>query len=794
MTDFIDETMYSVLPVREAIVFPGVLTAVYVARHISKEAINVAVDSVHQQLIVLAQKDPEAEDVMLEDCHTLGVLASIKKVYELPDGTIKIILLGAQRVTVHETMGENPACIEARCEPVDADPLGETESMVYVNMIREKLDEFIQYETQKLTKSQCKKLMMIDDAEHLMEKVASLQLFRPEAQQALVALGDPHERFKELMTLLNQQVQMLTLEFSLKEKLKKQIDKSQEEYYLNHQMQVIQDKLSGGSELSQLEQAIQEKGMSKEATDKAMAELRKLRSMPTMSAEGTVIRQYLECLLSLPWGKYAPLKSDLKHAKAQLDKDHYGLDKIKTRILEFLAVQKRTKSLSGPIMCLVGPPGVGKTSLGKSLAKATGRPFVRISLGGVRDEADIRGHRKTYIGSMPGKIIQKLAKLDVSNPLIMLDEIDKMGSSHHGDPASALLEVLDTEQNDTFEDHYLEVGYDLSKVLFVATANSLDLPSPLLDRMEVIHLSTYTDQEKTAIAMQHLLPKQMKKHGLKEKEMHLSKGVIQAIIRQYTRESGVRSLERYLAQICRKVVKEFVIGNRQRKANIGVANLKRYIGPRQYLQERLPEENRVGQVNGLAWTEMGGELLTIEAVVMPGKGETKYTGSLGEVMQESIMTAMSLIRSRAHGFGLPAEFFYDHDFHIHVPEGATPKDGPSAGVGMCTALLSALTKRPVKSFVAMTGEITLRGEVLAIGGLKEKCLAAYNAGVRDILIPFENKKDDQDIPKIVHDHCQLHWVRQIDEVWDLALDPSSTGLPNPAMAAVVGQPAAATEI
>lgn len=794
MTDHVDDVVYAVLPVREAIVFPGVLTAVYVARIISKEAINAALDSSSQQIIVLAQKDPEAEDVMLEDCHAVGVLASIKKVYELPDGTIKIILLGAYRVEVHETMGDNPACIEARCERLASVPLTETESTVYVNLIREKLDEFFQYETQKLTKANYKKLKLIDDAEHLMEKVASIQLFRPESQQALVALSDIHERFNQMMVMLGQQVQMLALEFSLKEKLKKQIDKSQEEYYLNHQMQVIQDKLSGGSELSQLEKSIQEKGMSQEATDKALAELKKLRSMPSMSAEGTVIRQYLECLLSLPWGKYTPLKTDLKQAKAQLDKDHYGLDKIKTRILEFLAVQKRTKSLSGPIMCLVGPPGVGKTSLGKSLAKATGRPFVRISLGGVRDEADIRGHRKTYIGSMPGKIIQKLAKLDVSNPLIMLDEIDKMGSSHHGDPAAALLEVLDAEQNEAFEDHYLEVGYDLSKVLFVATANSLDLPTPLLDRMEVIHLSTYTDEEKTAIAMQHLLPKQMKKHGLKDNEIHLSKRVLQTIIREYTRESGVRSLERYIAQICRKVVKDFVIGERQRKANIGVANLKSYIGPCKYPLERLPADNRVGQVNGLAWTEMGGELLTIEAVAMPGKGETKYTGSLGEVMQESIMTAMSLIRSRSHMFGLPEQFFYDHDFHIHVPEGATPKDGPSAGVGMCTALLSALTKRPVKSHVAMTGEITLRGEVLAIGGLKEKCLAAYNAGVQDILIPFENKKDDQDIPKVVHDHCRLHWVRQIDEVWGIALDASPMKPISTLAVPVIAQSAVATEI
>ena len=768
-----------VLPLRDVVVYPYMVVPLFVGRAKSILALDAAM-ATHKQILLVAQKNAEDDIPNPEAVYPMGTVSTVLQMLKLPDGTVKVLVEGKQRGLIID-LDTHKSYINAMVQPVHSEE-PDAKSRETEILMRSLMSQFEQYIklNRKIPPEILTSLAGIEDHGRLADTIAAHLSLKIEDKQELLEMLNIEQRLERLLNAIEGEIDLLQVEKRVRGRVKRQMEKSQREYYLNEQIKAIQKELGEmgdePTEMEQLAKNIEKAGMSSEAKTKALAELNKLKLMSPMSAEATVIRNYLDWMLKVPWGQHSKIQFDLKKAEAILDADHYGLHKVKERIIEYLAVQQRVKRLKGPILCLVGPPGVGKTSLGQSIANATGRQFVRIALGGVRDEAEIRGHRRTYIGSMPGKIIQKLAKVGVRNPLMMLDEVDKMATDFRGDPASALLEVLDPEQNHCFNDHFLEVDYDLSDVMFIATANSLEIPLPLLDRMEVMRLAGYTEDEKLHIAQEHLIAKQINLNGLKEEEIQLSDGAIRDIVRYYTREAGVRNLERDIAKICRKVVKKRVDlkstqdPNKITPTEVTQRNLKSYLGVKQFRFGRAESKDQVGHVTGLAWTSVGGELLTIEASIMPGKGKTTYTGQLGAVMQESIHAAMTVVRSRAKQCGLKSNFFEKSDFHVHVPEGATPKDGPSAGVGMCTALVSILTKIPVHADVAMTGEITLRGSVLPIGGLKEKLLAAHRGGIKHVIIPEENKKDLEDIPKKILKDLKIHPVATIDEVWRIALE------------------------
>jgi ATP-dependent Lon protease len=779
-TDFLP-----VLPLRDVVVYPHMVIPLFVGREKSIKALEASMVE-NKQIFLVSQRKSSNDDPSAEDVYTIGTVSSVLQLLKLPDGTVKVLVEGEKRATVIEYTQEN-GYLEAKIEDLEEvnEALKEQEIEILTRSLMSQFEQYIKL-NKKIPPEVLSSLASIEEAGRLADTIAAHLSLKVEDKQDLLEITDVGSRLERLMAAIEGEIDLLHVEKRVRSRVKRQMEKSQREYYLNEQMKAIQKELGDmgeeGNELEQMESSIKKAGMSKEAQDKSLAELQKLKMMSPMSAEATVIRNYLDWMLSVPWKKKNKIQYDLAKADKLLDKEHYGLEKVKERITEYLAVQKRVKRLKGPIICLVGPPGVGKTSLGQSIANATGRTFIRIALGGVRDEAEIRGHRRTYIGSMPGKIIQKLCKAGVKNPLIMLDEVDKMAMDFRGDPASALLEVLDPEQNHTFSDHYLEVDYDLSDVMFIATANSLEIPAPLLDRMEVIRLPGYTEDEKVNIATTYLVPKQVQLNGLKPEEINISEGAIHEIIRHYTREAGVRNLERDLASVCRKVVKEILTSKKTTKVTISRTNIEKYLGVKKFRYGLAEQFDQVGQVTGLAWTSVGGELLTIEASMMPGKGKTTHTGQLGEVMQESIQAAMTVVRSRAKIFGLPDNFYDTKDFHIHVPEGATPKDGPSAGIGMCTVLVSVLTSIPVRADVAMTGEITLRGQVLPIGGLKEKLIAAHRGGIKHVIIPEENRKDLEEIPDNILRKLKIHCVQNVEQVLEIALQ--HTPVVNPPVSSV----------
>lgn len=764
-----------VLPLRDVVVYPHMVVPLFVGREKSIKALEAAMlDS--KQIFLVAQRKSANDDPSPQDLFEVGTLSTVLQLLKLPDGTVKVLVEGEQRAHV-ESYSQEEGYMAAVLREISEvnDSLKTQEIEIMMRSLMSQFEQYIKL-NKKIPPEVLGSLAGIEEPGRLADTLAAHLSLKVEDKQELLETLDVGTRLERLMAAIENEIDLLQVEKRVRGRVKRQMEKSQREYYLNEQIKAIQKELGEmgeeGNELEQLEKSIHKAGMPKEAKDKSLAELHKLKLMSPMSAEATVIRNYLDWMLGVPWKKRNKIQFDLIKAEKMLDKDHYGLEKVKERILEYLAVQQRVKRLKGPILCLVGPPGVGKTSLGQSIANATGRTFIRIALGGVRDEAEIRGHRRTYIGSMPGKIIQKLCKAGVKNPLIMLDEVDKMAMDFRGDPASALLEVLDPEQNHTFNDHYLEVNYDLSDVMFIATANSLEIPAPLLDRMEVIRLAGYTEDEKVHIAENYLVPKQLVVNGLKIEEIDFSDGAIHEIIRHYTREAGVRNLERDISSICRKVVKDILTNKRVKKVHVSRNNIEKYLGVKKFRYGLAEQYDQVGQVTGLAWTSVGGELLTIEASMMPGKGKTLHTGQLGEVMQESIHAAMTVVRGRIIPLGLPEDFYEKNDFHIHVPEGATPKDGPSAGIGMCTALVSVVTHIPVRADVAMTGEITLRGQVLPIGGLKEKLLAAHRGGIKHVIIPEENRKDLSEIPDNVLRKLTIHPVKTIEQVLELALQRS----------------------
>lgn len=768
-------SMIPVLPLRDVVVYPHMVIPLFVGRGKSIKALEAAMVD-NKQIFLVAQKKSSNDDPTADDIYVVGTLSSVLQLLKLPDGTVKVLVEGEQRARVKEYSQEK-GYLEASLEIMDEVNTAVQEPEVGI-LMRSLMSQFEQYIklNKKIPPEVLSPLAGIEEPGRLADTIAAHLTLKVDDKQELLETLDVGTRLERLMSAIETEIDLLHVEKRVRGRVKRQMEKSQREYYLNEQMKAIQKELGEmgeeGNEIEQLEKSIEKAGMPKEAKEKSMAELHKLKMMSPMSAEATVIRNYLDWMLLVPWKKKSKIQFDLLKAEKLLDKEHHGLERVKERIIEYLAVQKRVKRLKGPILCLVGPPGVGKTSLGQSIANATGRTFIRIALGGLRDEAEIRGHRRTYIGSMPGKIIQKLCKAGVKNPLIMLDEVDKMAMDFRGDPASALLEVLDPEQNHTFSDHYLEVDYDLSDVMFIATANSLEIPAPLLDRMEIIRLAGYTEDEKVSIAEQYLVPKQISLNGLNNDEIHISEGAIREIIRHYTREAGVRNLERDIASVCRKVVKDILSSKKPKKMIVTLNNIEKYLGVKKFRYGLAEEFDQVGQVTGLAWTSVGGELLTIEASMVPGKGKVTHTGQLGEVMQESIHAAMTVVRSRAKKLGLADDFYDKNDFHIHVPEGATPKDGPSAGVGMCTVLVSVVTQIPVKADVAMTGEITLRGQVLPIGGLKEKLLAAHRGGIKHVIIPEENVKDLEEIPDNILRKITVHPVKTIDQVLELALQRS----------------------
>ncbi len=769
-----------ILPLRDVVVYPHMVIPLFVGRDKSIEALDVAMRD-NKQILLVAQKDAEVDDPGFEDMYRIGTLSNILQLLKLPDGTVKVLVEGTERTVVqqfHTSEGYYSATVSTLADEIK---LSDQEAEVVVRTAISMFDQYVKL-NKKIPPEVLNSLAGIDDSSRLADTIAAHMTLKIEDKQSILEMSDIAARLESLMTLMEGEVDILEMEKRIRGRVKQQMEKNQREYYLNEQMKAIQKELGEmddvPNELDDLAKKIAEAGMSKEARAKADAELNKLKLMSPMSAEATVVRNYIDWMVSVPWKKRTKVRHDLKKAEEVLEADHYGLEKVKERILEYLAVQQRVRKLKGPILCLVGPPGVGKTSLGQSIARATNRRFVRMALGGIRDEAEIRGHRRTYIGSLPGKILQNLSKVGTRNPMFLLDEIDKMAMDFRGDPASALLEVLDPEQNHTFNDHYLEVDFDLSDIMFVATANTLNVPPALLDRMEVIRLAGYTEDEKFNIAVRYLVPKQNKNNGLKESEIHISDAALRDIIRYYTREAGVRNLEREISKICRKVVKDLLFKSTSQKVTVTVRNLEKYLGVRRFRYGEAEADDRVGQVTGLAWTEVGGELLTIEAAIVPGKGKVLRTGKLGEVMLESIQAADTVMRSRSKLLGIDPAMYTSHDMHIHVPEGATPKDGPSAGIGMCTALVSALTKIPVRSDVAMTGEITLRGEVLPIGGLKEKLLAAHRGGIATVLIPQENEKDLAEIPKNIKQNLVIKPVRWIDEVLELALQYSPVPLEN----------------
>ena len=766
-----------VLPLRDVVVFPYMVMPLFVGRPRSIHSLDEAMNH-GKQLLLVSQKQPELEEPGVDDLYDVGTIANIIQLLKLPDGTVKVLVEGQQRAQIYqlEDTGEH---FQAQIKPIES-TLGNKKELQVVH--KAALDEFQNYINlnKKVQPDILSALQQIENLEQLSDTLASHLPVSVAQKQTVLEMSNVVERFEYLLGLMQSEADLLQVEKRIRSRVKKQMEKSQRDYYLNEQIKAIQKELgeeeNAISEIEQLRQKIEEARMPLEAREKAEAELQKLKMMSPMSAEATVVRSYIDWMIQVPWHKRTKVKKDLAKAQDILDADHYGLERVKERILEYLAVQTRLNQLKGPILCLVGPPGVGKTSLGQSIANATGRKYVRMALGGVRDEAEIRGHRKTYIGSLPGKLIQKMAKVGVKNPLFLLDEIDKMSSDMRGDPASALLEVLDPEQNAHFNDHYLEVDYDLSDVMFVATSNSMHIPTPLLDRMEVIRLSGYTEDEKLNIATRHLINKQMERNGLKAGELTIDDSAIVDIIRYYTREAGVRNLEREISKICRKAVKTLLLDKKLKSIKVTAKNLHDYLGVKRFEFGRADTQNRVGEVTGLAWTEVGGDLLTIETASVLGKGKLSYTGSLGDVMKESIQAAMTVVRARAEKLGINPEFHEKRDIHIHVPDGATPKDGPSAGIAMCTALVSCLTGNPVKSEVAMTGEISLRGKVLPIGGLKEKLLAAHRGGIKTVIIPKDNVKDLEDIPENAKRDLNIHAVETIDEVLTIALENPPSGV------------------
>ncbi|MGL6571048.1 endopeptidase La [Aeromonas caviae] len=765
-----------VLPLRDVVVYPHMVIPLFVGREKSIRCLEAAMEQ-DKKVLLVAQKDASTDEPTVEEIFSVGTVANILQMLKLPDGTVKVLVEGGQRARL-ERMIDDRDFFVGEAQYIASAPIEEKDQDVLVRSAIGQFEGYIKL-NKKIPPEVLTSISAIDDAARLADTMAAHMPLKLEDKQKVLEIASVSERIEFLMAMMESEIDLLQVEKRIRSRVKKQMEKSQREYYLNEQMKAIQKELGeledSPDEFEALNRKIEEAGMPEDAREKAQAELAKLKMMSPMSAEATVVRSYVDWMVQVPWKARSKVKKDLGKAQEVLDADHYGLDKVKDRILEYLAVQARVNKLKGPILCLVGPPGVGKTSLGQSIAKATGRKYVRMALGGVRDEAEIRGHRRTYIGSMPGKLIQKMAKVGVKNPLFLLDEIDKMSSDMRGDPASALLEVLDPEQNSSFNDHYLEVDYDLSDVMFVATSNSMNIPGPLLDRMEVIRLSGYTEDEKLNIAKQHLVAKQIQRNGLKPSEITIEDSALIGVIRYYTREAGVRSLEREISKICRKAVKRILLDKSIKHVQVNQENLKEFLGVQRFDYGKATDQNQIGQVCGLAWTEVGGDLLTIETTNMPGKGKLTYTGSLGDVMQESIQAAMTVVRARAEKLRINGDFYEKRDIHVHVPEGATPKDGPSAGIAMCTALVSSLTGNPVRADVAMTGEITLRGEVLPIGGLKEKLLAAHRGGIKRVLIPKENERDLEEIPTNVKQDLEIYPVRWIDEVLALALQDNPQG-------------------
>jgi ATP-dependent Lon protease len=760
-----------VLPLRDVVVYPHMAIPLFVGRPKSIKALEMAMQG-DKQILLVAQKTAEVDDPAQKDIHGIGTLSSILQLLKLPDGTVKVLVEGAHRARILK-LNEQDGYLVAECAQLqEEERTGDPEMDALMRSALSLFEQYIKM-NKKIPAELLPSLASMDSPGRLADTIAAHLTLRLDQKQQVLELEDIKERLEHVLSQIEGEIEVLQIEKKIRGRVKQQMEKSQREYYLNEQMKAIQKELGeieeGPSELEELTKKVEKAGMPKEIRKKASAELNKLKMMSPMSAEATVVRNYLDWLVNVPWKKRTKAAIDLAQAEKVLNEDHYGLEQVKERIVEYLAVQQRARKVKGPILCLVGPPGVGKTSLGRSIARAVNRKYVRMSLGGVRDEAEIRGHRRTYIGSMPGKILQNMAKVGVRNPLFLLDEIDKMSSDFRGDPASAMLEVLDPEQNCNFADHYLEVDFDLSDVMFVCTANTLNIPPPLLDRMEVIRLPGYTEDEKVHIAEQYLLPKKKEDNGLKTDELTVSEAAIRDIVRHYTREAGVRALERDISKICRKVVKELVKKPSDKTVHVTQRGLEKYLGVTKFRYGRAEEKDQVGRVTGLAWTEVGGELLTIESAVVPGKGKLIHTGSLGDVMRESIQAALTVVRSRAPKLGIDPDFSQKSDIHVHVPEGATPKDGPSAGIGMCTALVSALTEIPVRADVAMTGEITLRGDVLPIGGLKEKLLAAHRGGIHTVLIPDENAKDLAEIPDKIKSKLEIKPVKRIDEVLELAL-------------------------
>ena len=768
-----------VLPLRDVVVFPYMVMPLFVGRAKSISALDEAMNE-GKQLLLVSQKQADLEEPTVDDVFDVGTIANIIQLLKLPDGTVKVLVEGQQRAKINQ-LNDGEDHFSAEVTPIETTFGDEKELDVVKAAVLNEFESYLQL-NKKIPADVLGALQRIDDADRLADTMAAHIPVTVRHKQSVLELADVQERLEYLLGMMESEADILQVEKRIRGRVKKQMEKSQRNYYLSEQIKAIRKEMDEGEsedtidEVEQLRQKVEAAGMPADVREKGESELQKLKMMSAMSAEATVVRSYVEWMLQVPWHKRTKVKKDIAKAQQVLDADHYGLERVKERILEYLAVQARLNKIKGPILCLVGPPGVGKTSLGQSIANATGRKYVRMALGGVRDEAEIRGHRKTYIGALPGKLIQKMAKVGVKNPLFLLDEIDKMSSDMRGDPASALLEVLDPEQNTTFNDHYLEVDYDLSDVMFVATSNSMNIPGPLLDRMEVIRLSGYTEDEKLNIAMRHLLQKQIERNGLKKGELTIEENAILDIIRYYTREAGVRGLEREISKICRKAVKNLLVNPKVKSITVNSDNLHDYLGVKRFEFGKADTQNRVGEVTGLAWTEVGGDLLTIETASVVGKGKLTFTGSLGDVMKESIQAAMTVVRARAEKLGINSEFHEKRDIHIHVPDGATPKDGPSAGIAMCTALVSCLTGNPVRADVAMTGEISLRGKVLPIGGLKEKLLAAHRGGIKTVLIPKDNVKDLEEIPDNVKENLAIHAVETIDEVLGLALENPLEGI------------------
>ncbi|MDG2172104.1 MAG: endopeptidase La [Gammaproteobacteria bacterium] len=775
-----DDLVFPVLPLRDVIVFPNMVIPLFVGREKSIKSLEVAMDS-NKQIMLVAQKTADLDDPKDSDIYRFGTLATVLQLLKLPDGTIKVLVEGASRAEIQgQIYGKD--YFEAKVNLIDENIIDDREVEILSRTVIDSFDQYVKL-NKKIAPEVMTSLSGIDDPSRLADTIAAHMVLKMEEKQAILEINDVKNRIENILNLIENELDILQVEKKIRGRVKNQMEKSQREYYLNEQMKAIQKELGDmddvPNEIEDIENKIIKSGMPKDVMQKIKGDVNKLKMMSPMSAEASVLRNYIDVLVNVPWKKRSKVTKDLVIAEKILEDDHHGLEKVKERILEYLAVQQRVRKLKGPILCLVGPPGVGKTSLGKSIAKATGRKFTRMSLGGVRDEAEIRGHRRTYIGSLPGKIMQNLSKVGVKNPLFLLDEVDKMGMDSRGDPSSALLEVLDSEQNDTFSDHYLEVDFDLSDVMFVATSNSMNIPGPLLDRMEVIRIPGYTENEKESIAGKYLMPKQLENNGLTDKDIKFNKNIFLEMIRSYTREAGVRNLEREISKICRKVVKKLLLDKKLKNIKIDKNNINDFLGVKRFKHGEAEKENVVGLVNGLAWTEVGGELLSVETAVIPGKGKYILTGSLGDVMKESISAAMTIVRKRSLVLGIDKDFYENKDIHVHFPEGAVPKDGPSAGVGITTSLVSALIDNPVKASVAMTGEVNLHGQVLPIGGLKEKMLAALRGGIKTVIIPLENEKDLSEIPDNIKNNLEIKKVEWVEEVLSIALEKPITGLALP---------------